>query len=148
MTPFTFIVASLAIWRLSFVIVRETGPLLIFARLRAYLGRTQKRSGGLFDLVSCVRCVSVWIGLVGALSVSNNVLQWLGYGFGFSAVASLIDLLLSKKPNTLPLVAPPASNNKVLVGRSATTVQRNDVIRDPNPLYGKTAVEATTLLDN
>lgn len=104
MTLFTFIVASLAVWRLSYMFVREKGPRDIFVRLRARLGSSQKRSGGLFDLFSCVRCFSVWIGLVGALFVSENVLQWLGYGLGFSAVASLLDMLLSKKPNSLPVV--------------------------------------------
>ncbi len=96
MTPLSFIVASLAIWRLSYMIVKENGPLMIFARLRARLARTQKRSGGLFDLISCMYCVSVWIGLLGALSVSNDVIEWLGYGLGFSAVTVLIEILTRK----------------------------------------------------
>jgi len=75
------------------MIVKENGPLMVFARLRARFARTQKRSGGLFDLISCMYCVSVWIGLVGALSVSNDVFEWLGYGLGFSAVTVLIELL-------------------------------------------------------
>lgn len=116
MTPFTFIVASLAIWRLSYAIVRENGPLMVFARLRARLGAHQKRSGGLFDLVSCVRCLSVWIGLVAALSVSDGFMEWLGYAFAFSAVATLIDLLLTKKPNPFPIITPPAAHNQIPVG--------------------------------
>lgn len=96
MTPLTFIVASLAIWRLSYGIVYENGPLMVFARLRARLARTQKRSGGLFDMVSCIRCVSFWIGLVGALSVSNGFLEWLGYAFAFSAVTVLIEHFTKK----------------------------------------------------
>lgn len=148
MTLLTFIVASLATWRLSYMFVREKGPLDIFVKLRAFLGRIQSRSGGLFDLMSCVRCFSVWIGLVGALFVSHSFIQWLGYGLAFSAVASLIDILLSKKPNTFPVVTPPTRNNKVLVGRSATPVKRDDVIRNPDPRYGSVAVKASTLLDN
>ena len=97
MTPFTFIVASLAIWRLSYILVKENGPLMVFARLRARLASSQKRSGGLFDMISCVRCISMWIGLIGAGFVSQSILQWLGYGLGFSAVASLIDLSMNKK---------------------------------------------------
>lgn len=148
MTPLTFIVASLAVWRLSYILVRENGPLMVFARLRARLGASQKRSGGLFDMISCVRCISVWIGLVGALFVAGNVLQWLAYGLGFSAVASLIDLFFAKKPNTLSIVAPPATDNKISVGRSSTPIQRNDVIRHPDSTYGAVAVKAETLLDN
>lgn len=116
MTLFAFIVASLAIWRLSHAIVKEKGPLDVFARLRARLGASQKRSGGLFDLVSCVRCLSVWIGLIAALSVSDGFMEWLGYGLAFSAVATLIDLFLSKKPNTFPIITPPTANNQIPVG--------------------------------
>ena len=91
MTPLVFIIASLAIWRLSYAIVKENGPLMVFARLRARLAASQKRSGGLFDLISCIYCVSFWIGLVGALIVSNNVFEWVGYGLAFSAVAVLVE---------------------------------------------------------
>ena len=97
MTPLVFIIASLAIWRLSYAIVKENGPLMVFARLRARLAASQKRSGGLFDLISCIYCVSFWIGLVGALIVSNNVFEWVGYGLAFSAVAVLIERLTNAK---------------------------------------------------
>ena len=97
MTPLSFIIVSLAIWRLSYAIVKENGPLMVFARLRARLAASQKRSGGLFDLISCVYCVSFWIGLVGALIVSNNVFEWVGYGLAFSAVAVLIERLTNAK---------------------------------------------------
>lgn len=97
MTPLAFIIASLAIWRLSYAIVKENGPLMVFARLRARLAASQKRSGGLFDLISCIYCVSFWIGLVGALIVSNNVFEWVGYGLAFSAVAVLIERLTNAK---------------------------------------------------
>lgn len=97
MTPLVFIIASLAIWRLSYAIVKENGPLMVFARLRARLAASQKRSGGLFDLISCIYCVSFWIGLVGSLIVSNNVFEWVGYGLAFSAVAVLIERLTNAK---------------------------------------------------
>ena len=97
MTPLSFIIVSLAIWRLSYAIVKENGPLMVFARLRARLAASQKRSGGLFDLISCIYCVSFWIGLVGALIVSNNVFEWVGYGLAFSAVAVLIERFTNAK---------------------------------------------------
>lgn len=97
MTPLAFIIASLAIWRLSYAIVKENGPLMVFARLRARLAASQKRSGGLFDLISCIYCVSFWIGLVGALIVSNSVFEWAGYGLAFSAVAVLIERFTNAK---------------------------------------------------
>lgn len=97
-------------------------------------------------MFSCVRCISVWIGLVGALFVSESVLQWLAYGLGFSAVASLLDLLLAKKSNAFPVITSPTAHNKVSVGRGSTPVQRDNVIRHPNSTYGSPAVKATTSL--
>ena len=97
MTPFTFLIASLAVWRLSYSIVKEDGPLMIWARLRALLGRTQRHPGGLFDMVSCVRCISFWIGLVGALWLSDGILALFGYAFAFSAVATLLDKVYTLK---------------------------------------------------
>lgn len=99
MTPFTFIVASLAVWRLSYMIVKENGPLMIFARLRAYLGQTQKRSGGLFDMVSCVYCTSFWISLVAALWVAGDVFHWIGYTLAFSGAAGVIGAYMSSRSN-------------------------------------------------
>ena len=146
MNTFTFIVASLAVWRLSYILVREKGPRDIFVRFRARLGASQKRSGGLFDMFSCVRCLSVWIGLVGALFVSESVLQWLAYGLGFSAVASLLDMLLAKKPNSLPVVTPPTANDKVLVRRSASPIQRDNVVSHPDPTNRLATVKAPSSL--
>ena len=96
MTPLVFIVGSLAVWRVSHALVKEKGPLDIFVRLRARLASSQKRSGGLFDLFSCVYCLSVWVGLVAALSVSESAAQWLGYAFAFSAVSMLLEKLFTK----------------------------------------------------
>jgi hypothetical protein len=97
MNPFSFIVISLAIWRLSYGLVNENGPLMVFTRLRARLGASQKRSGGLFDMISCIRCLSVWIGLAGALFVSHSILGLIGYTFAFSGVTVLIERLTKNK---------------------------------------------------
>ena len=140
MTPLAFIVASLAIWRLSHGMVNENGPLMVFARLRAFLGRTQKRSGGLFDMISCVRCTSFWIGLVGALFVSHSILTWIGYAFAFSGVAALLDVLF-KKLNTLPIVTPPTTDNQVFVSRGAAPEERYDVIGHPSSADRHTTIE-------
>lgn len=109
------VVGSLAVWRLSHALVKETGPLMIFSRLRARFARTQKRSGGLFDAISCVYCISLWIGLVAALWVATTIFNWIGYGLAFSAAASLLEMLFTKQSNSLSLVTPPTANDKVLV---------------------------------
>lgn len=99
MTPLTLIVGGLAVWRLSHMIVKENGPLMVFTRLRAFLGRTQKRSGGLFDMISCVYCISFWIGLLAALWVAPTLFHVIGYGLAFSGVATLLEAYMSSRSN-------------------------------------------------
>lgn len=143
MTPLAFVIASLAVWRLSYGMVHENGPLMVFARLRARFARTQKRSGGLFDMISCVRCLSVWIGLVGALFVSDSILGLFAYAFAFSGAAALIDKLYS-----LPIVTTPTRDNQVRVGRGTAPEQRNDVVSNPRTTNGSVAIKAVTTLDH
>lgn len=148
MTPLAFIIGSLAVWRLSHGLVKENGPLMLFARLRARLARSQKRSGGFFDLFSCVYCISFWIGLGASLFVAYSFFSWIGYAFAFSGVAMLLESFFSKQSNTLSVVTPPTTDNKVLVSTSPTPKQGDDVIRNPRSTDGSVAVKATTLLDN
>lgn len=93
----TLVIGGLAVWRLSHAVVKESGPLMVFDRMRAYFARTHKRSGGLFDLLSCVYCTSLWIGLVAALWFAGDVFQWFMYGLAFSAVSMLLEIYFTSK---------------------------------------------------
>lgn len=148
MNPVTLIIVGLAVWRLSHGVVKENGPLMIFARLRARLASSQKRSGGLFDMISCVQCTSFWIGLVASLFVSHDIFTWIGYGFAFSGIAMLLEAFFTKQTNPLTVVTPPTADNQISIGVGATPEQRNDVISHPRSTDGSLAVKATTLLDN
>ena len=53
MTPFAFIILSLACYRLTVLFVHDTGPFDVFKRARARL-----------KMLGCVRCASVWIGAI------------------------------------------------------------------------------------
>lgn len=117
----TFIIGGLAVWRISHMLVKETGPFMVFSRLRAFLATHQKRSGGFFDLISCTMCVSVWIGLIASLWVSHDLFHWLGYGFAFSGVSLLLESTFVKKPDSFTVVTPPAADNKVPVRVSTTS---------------------------
>lgn len=96
MTPITIIVGGLVTWRLSRMVVKETGPFAIFARLRAFLAVKQKRPGGLYDLVSCVSCASIYIGALTALWLAGDVFEFTMYTFAFSAIAVLTERLFTK----------------------------------------------------
>lgn len=115
------IIGGLATWRLSHAIVKENGPLMMFARLRAKLASAQKRSGGLFDMVSCVYCTSFWIALVGALWVATTLSGWFAYALAFSAVACVLEALIAYYSNPFPLITGPAADDEVSVSRSSTS---------------------------
>lgn len=94
----TLILGGLVVWRLSHMVVKEMGPLGIFAKYRADRAKNQQRSGGLFDMVSCVACTSVYIGAVASLAVATGVLEWIMYTLAFSAIATLIERFYGNKP--------------------------------------------------
>ncbi len=135
MTTLGLVVAGLATWRISHALVKESGPLMIFTRLRARLGRTHKRSGGLFDLISCVYCTSVWIALFAALYDARDLVYWLGHAFAIAAIAYFLELLADKF-NSFTVITRPARDTKIRIGASATPEKRNDVISDPRPFNG------------
>ena len=87
------VIGGLVTWRVSYILVKESGPLDIFARFRAYLGSKQRKSGGLFDLISCIKCTSVYIGAVTALWVAESVLELIWYTLAFSAISVVIERL-------------------------------------------------------
>lgn len=93
----TVIIGGLVTWRISNILVKQKGPQDVFIRFRAYLAKRQKRSGGLFDMISCVTCTSMYIGLLASLAVSDGFLEWLAYGLSFSAISSIIEAHKSPK---------------------------------------------------
>lgn len=56
MTPFQFVLACLACYRLTVLIARDAGPWNVFGRLR--------KMTRLSKLLSCPFCVSVWVATV------------------------------------------------------------------------------------
>lgn len=57
------LLVGLATWRVSSLIIAETGPFRVFAWIR-HLVRADRPGelSGLAELFSCVWCMSVWIG--------------------------------------------------------------------------------------
>ena len=97
----TFFYLSLAAWRLASLIANEDGPWLIFKRLRERAEHWCKnyrfcRELGLYELVSCEWCNSIWIG-VGLtllyLWIGDTIL-YLALPLALSTVAILIKYLV------------------------------------------------------
>ncbi|MBU1777991.1 MAG: DUF1360 domain-containing protein [Gammaproteobacteria bacterium] len=68
MTPFEFLILSLATWRTASLLVHEDGPWMVFRRLRERAGIVHDEQGEaamipdgfLAGVLSCVWCSSMW----------------------------------------------------------------------------------------
>lgn len=71
MTEFwpSFVLASLAVWRLAHLLALEDGPFDLVVRLRARLGEAGR-------VLDCFYCVSLWLAAPMALLVGPTTLPW------------------------------------------------------------------------
>lgn len=107
----TFFYLSLAAWRLASLVANEDGPWLIFKRLRQRAEQWCKsyrfcRELGLYDLVSCEWCNSIWIGAgltVLYLWLGETIL-YLALPLAFSTVAIIIKYLVELLQTAHPLL--------------------------------------------
>lgn len=87
-----FLIYTLAVWRLTYILTQENGPSDAFARLREWSGVHYSVSGKAYgtsflgDILACFWCCSVWVS--GILLVLPRIVQvWLAG----SAAAILLD---------------------------------------------------------
>lgn len=92
-----YLVGGIVTWRLANLISKQSGPLAIFARFRAFLASRQRTVGGLFDLVTCTSCISMIMGAVTALTLIGGPSGFIVYTLSFSAIATILDHYMSKK---------------------------------------------------
>ena len=99
----TFLILTLATWRVSAMFVKEDGPGLIFRKVRALTGIGHDEAGKVYmvpdtflaGLLSCVWCASVWVG-AGWIALWYFLPTWAMLGasiFAVSALAIAFDLL-------------------------------------------------------
>lgn len=103
MTPLKLLIAALATWRLTDLLVIEDGPLNAFARLRYAAGiryddYSQPRADTLAgQALLCPRCTSVWVGLALTVALALHARAvWLLLPFGLSAVAIALEALIRR----------------------------------------------------
>jgi hypothetical protein len=68
-TLIDLVIAALAVWRVSHMLVYESGPWSIFETLRYRVGATwdvcsEQRSSTVTNVFCCTRCISVWVSAV------------------------------------------------------------------------------------
>ena len=100
MDSLTLIIAILATWRLSAMLSYEAGPFDVFISIRELAGIIHDDLGQTnivppvfwAELLDCVWCLSVWIGVVIAIVLYwNPVFVWLLLPFSLSAGAIIVE---------------------------------------------------------
>ncbi|HKE24407.1 MAG TPA: hypothetical protein VKB88_18720 [Bryobacteraceae bacterium] len=83
---FQYVIASLAVWRVTHLLNAEDGPWRVWARLR-------RRAGVGFwgDLMDCFYCLSLWIAAPFAWWLGGGWTQWLLSWFAISGAAILLE---------------------------------------------------------
>ncbi|HSF60639.1 MAG TPA: DUF1360 domain-containing protein [Gaiellaceae bacterium] len=81
-----FALASLAVWRVTHVLVEEDGPAELVVRLRARLGQ-----GRLSELMDCFYCLSAWVAAPASLLVARRRRELPLIALALSAAACLLE---------------------------------------------------------
>jgi hypothetical protein len=85
---FRFVLAALAVWRVTHLLAREDGPWDVLIRLRRGLGTAM-----LGSLVGCFYCLSVWVALPFAFFLKGDAAETLVGCLALSGVAILLERL-------------------------------------------------------
>lgn len=83
---FRFLLAALAVWRLTHFLAKEDGPWAVVRRLRRALNG---RFWG--ELFSCFYCLSVWIAIPFAFFVPGTPTERIVVWLALSGAASLLE---------------------------------------------------------
>jgi hypothetical protein len=109
-----FVLAVLAIWRITHLLASEDGPADLIVRFRALLG--QSVVGKLMD---CFNCLSLWIAAPAAFFVSRRPMEWLFSWLALSGGACLLERL-GHDPVIIQPVSRPLEGDHDHVLRSET----------------------------
>ncbi|MEO6168187.1 MAG: DUF1360 domain-containing protein [Chitinophagales bacterium] len=94
MNWFTFIVAALAVWRLTHLLGKEDGPFDIIFLMR------KKAGAGFFgSLLDCFYCLSIWTAIPFAFYIGHNWLEKIIAWLALSGMACLLEQATRAKRN-------------------------------------------------
>lgn len=86
----SFVLASLAVWRISHLLACEDGPFDLVVRLRMRLGEAGR-------LLDCFHCTSLWVAVPLAWLVGPAAHRWWLVWLALSGAAGLLQRL-SERP--------------------------------------------------
>ena len=98
LTVFQFVLAALATYRISLMVVREKGPGHVFKKVREVPSKRSK----FYDWVTCLFCFSMTVSALccGALwlaGVREHWATWLLVWWALSAIAIMIHMVFNRK---------------------------------------------------
>jgi hypothetical protein len=104
-SPWTVFLLSLAVWRISNMVVNEDGPWDWFARLRGWgfeldaAGNAIWARYDIMKVLACTWCFSIWVGL-GAIIVylltGERVIVILSLPFSLSTISIFIEQVIDR----------------------------------------------------
>lgn len=83
-----FILAVLAVWRITHLLASEDGPADVIVKFRALLGNSLV--GRLMD---CFNCLSLWIAAPAALFLTRQLVNWVLVWLAISGASCLLERL-------------------------------------------------------
>lgn len=83
-----FVLATLAVWRLTHLVTAEDGPFDVVVRVRASLGQ-----GVIGRAMDCFYCFSLWVAAPAALFVTRDPVEWVMAWLASAGGACLLDRL-------------------------------------------------------
>src|SRR5919205_4366383 len=92
MNWFLFLIAALAVWRLTHLLSKEDGPFDII-----FLMRTKAGAGFFGSLLDCFYCLSIWIALPFGIWLAQVWIQKILAWFALSGAACLLEQATAKK---------------------------------------------------
>jgi hypothetical protein len=81
-----FIIAILAVWRITHLFGKEDGPFDLIFKLRTKAGH-----GFFGNLMDCFYCLSMWVSLPFGIWLGENIIQKLLFCFALSGAACLLE---------------------------------------------------------
>jgi hypothetical protein len=111
-----FILAALAVWRITHLLAEEDGPWDLVARLRSALG-----AAFLGRLMDCFYCLSLWISLPLAIWLSQGWIGLLLHWQALSGAACLLQKFAGRsQPDFVGIPIPQGETQCAVVKSEAT----------------------------
>ncbi|HEY1927306.1 MAG TPA: hypothetical protein VGG92_07570 [Caulobacteraceae bacterium] len=104
-----FVLAVLAVWRVTHLLAAEDGPGGVIFHLRRRLG-----GGWLGELADCFNCLSLFVAAPAALFVSRQPIVWAVAWLALSGGACLLERLGQSPPLVDPFAQPEEGEADVL----------------------------------